>query len=431
MLLLLAYFSGILTVLAPCVLPLLPIILGTSLQGKQKLMIPFVVIASLSLSVFVFSIALKTTTLFIDVPSSFWKYLSGWILVFLGVVTLFPYLWKSLTTKIGFSQKSSELFAENSQKSESVTKYIFLWAALGPVFSSCSPTYALILAIVLPASYLYGVIALLAYILGLATILGLIALLGQKFSGKLKFFANPKGYFQKFLWVLFLLIGLAIITGYDKKIEAKMLDLWILNTTNFEQNILDALDTSAFEENEAEEQKVFQMGQAKKFECQSGSVCEKKDTLPTKDMPLGTPAPDLVGLQNWINADGFSSLSELRGKVVMIDFWTLGCINCINTLPHTQKMHENYAWSWLVILGLHAPEFAYEQKLGTLQDAVNKYGLTFPIAQDNDFATWRAYGNKYWPAFYLIDKTGNIRYTFFGEGKYTEKEAAIKELLAE
>lgn len=126
MLLLLAYFSGILTVLAPCVLPLLPIILGTSLQGKQKLMIPFIVIASLSISVFVFSILLKTTTLFLDVPSNFWKYLSGGILVFLGIVTLFPYLWKSLTTKNGFSQKSSEIFAEHSQKSESIMKYIFL-----------------------------------------------------------------------------------------------------------------------------------------------------------------------------------------------------------------------------------------------------------------------------------------------------------------
>ncbi len=94
-------------------------------------------------------------------------------------------------------------------------------------------------------------------------------------------------------------------------------------------------------------------------------------------------------------------------------------------------MHETYKDEGLVILGLHAPEFAYEQKLENLQAAVEKYGLTFPIAQDNDFATWRAYGNKYWPAFYLIDKAGNIRYTFFGEGKYAEKAAAIQELLAE
>lgn len=120
-----------------------------------------------------------------------------------------------------------------------------------------------------------------------------------------------------------------------------------------------------------------------------------------------------MALQNWINSPEISSIEALRGKVVMIDFWTLGCINCINTLAHTQKMHEQYAKQGLVILGLHAPEFAYEQKLENLKAAVEQYGLTFPIAQDNDFATWRAYGNKYWPAFYLIDKTGNIRYTFF------------------
>jgi cytochrome c biogenesis protein CcdA/thiol-disulfide isomerase/thioredoxin len=429
LLLLLAYFSGILTVLAPCVLPLLPIILGSSLQGKQKLLIPFIVIGSLSLSVFIFSILLKTTTLFLDVPSNFWKYLSGWILVFLGIITLFPYLWKFLTTKIGFSQKSSDIFTQNSQKSESVTKYIFLGAALGPVFSSCSPTYALILSIILPVSYLYGVLALMVYILGLASILGLIAILGQRFSGKLKFFANPKGYFQKILGIIFLCIGLAIITGYDKKIEAYLLDAWFLNTTNFEQNILNALDTSDFEEQD--ETVVFPTLSDTSLECQSGSVCEKKETLPSKDMPLGTRAPDLVGLENWINSTEISSLSELQGKVVMIDFWTLGCINCINTLSHTQKMHETYQSQWLVILWLHAPEFTYEQKLENLQAAVDKYGLTFPIAQDNDFATWRAYGNKYWPAFYLIDKKWNIRFTFFGEGKYEEKEAAIQKLLAE
>lgn len=115
----------------------------------------------------------------------------------------------------------------------------------------------------------------------------------------------------------------------------------------------------------------------------------------------------------------------------MLEFWTLGCINCIRTHEHTQAMQEKYEDQGFMVLGLHTPEFAYERLIENVQKSVNEYGMTYPVAQDNDFKTWRAFNNRYWPAFYLIDAQGKIRYTHFGEGKYDEKEQAIQELLAE
>jgi len=142
-------------------------------------------------------------------------------------------------------------------------------------------------------------------------------------------------------------------------------------------------------------------------------------------------APDLVGLTNWINSESIASLEDLRGKVVLIDFWTYDCINCIRTLPHVQALYEKYDDQGFVVLGLHAPEFSYERKIENVRREVVKHGLTYPIAQDNDFATWNNYKNRYWPAHYLIDKEGRLRHKHFGEGAYDEMDAWVAKLLNE
>ena len=146
-------------------------------------------------------------------------------------------------------------------------------------------------------------------------------------------------------------------------------------------------------------------------------------------LPTLFKAPEISELGDWINSKKISSMKELRGKVVLVDFWTYSCYNCINTFPYVQAWHEKYARDGLVVLGIHAPEFQFERKLDNVKQAVQKHGLTFPIALDNGFKVWRAYGNRYWPAFYLIDKKGVVRYKRFGEGRYRETEAAIVNLL--
>ena len=160
---------------------------------------------------------------------------------------------------------------------------------------------------------------------------------------------------------------------------------------------------------------------------QSEAAPEEARTARTGD---GILAPELVGITGWINSDPFT-LESLRGKVVLLDIWTYTCINCIRTFPYVRAWHERYADRGLVVLGLHAPEFEFEKETQNVVFAALKHDLRYPIAQDNDMATWRALENNAWPAKYLVDKDGYIRYTHFGEGRYAETEQEIRELIEE
>ncbi len=144
----------------------------------------------------------------------------------------------------------------------------------------------------------------------------------------------------------------------------------------------------------------------------------------------GQPAPELQGIAGWINS-GPLTLASQRGKVVLIDFWTYTCVNCIRTLPYLKQWHEKYAPYGLVIIGVHTPEFEFEKLRENVEKAVKEYGLEYAIAQDNDYGTWNAFNNRFWPAKYLIDREGYIRFAHFGEGKYQETEQKIRELLME
>jgi len=142
------------------------------------------------------------------------------------------------------------------------------------------------------------------------------------------------------------------------------------------------------------------------------------------------PAPELTN-SIWLNVDSPLRLAGLRGKVVALEMWTFGCINCQNVMPSLKDWHTRYADQGLVIIGNHYPEFSFEQDLSNLEAAVSEYGIEYAVAQDNNGNTWRAYNNRYWPTLYLIDKKGHIRYVHIGEGRYEQTEAAIEALLAE
>lgn len=235
-LLFLSFLAGILTVLAPCVFTLLPITLGGSATSKS-FMKPLRIILSLSASILLFTMLLKVSTAFIDIPQSFWSYFSGTILILFGLVTLFPALWAKIEIALNLSGKSNSLLSKSSQKG-GVLGDLAIGFALGPVFSSCSPTYALLVATVLPEDFIIGLIYLIAYILGLALILSFIALLGQKFVQKMKWASNPNGVFKKVLGVIFIFVGIFIFTGLDKKLETAILDSGYFNITELENEIL-------------------------------------------------------------------------------------------------------------------------------------------------------------------------------------------------
>lgn len=146
----------------------------------------------------------------------------------------------------------------------------------------------------------------------------------------------------------------------------------------------------------------------------------------------GAPAtaPEFTGIKQWLNSEPLT-MAQLRGKVVLVDFWTYDCINCINTLPHVVRWHDKYKDKGLVVVGVHTPEYAFERKTDNVRAALKRFDIRYPVAQDNGYETWNAYGNRYWPAFYLVNKKGQVVYTHFGEGRYEQTEAKIQQLLAE
>lgn len=223
-----SFVAGILTVLAPCILPLLPVIIGGSglngeKENKLSLLHPIIVVSSLVVSVIVFTLILKSTTLLLGIPVEVWSIISGGIVLLFGINMLFPGLWEKLMVKTGLGLKSNQLLAKTQSKN-AIKKDILLGAALGPVFNSCSPTYALIVAVLLPASFASGLGYLFVYALGLGIILLLISIFGRALVTKMRWMSNPHGWFQKCIGILFIAVGLLVMFGLDKRIQSYVLE---------------------------------------------------------------------------------------------------------------------------------------------------------------------------------------------------------------
>ena len=231
-----SFIAGVLTILAPCILPLLPVVIGTSATGRSR-WTPYIVVGSLSLSIILFTYLLKFSTALIMVPPDFWKFLSGGILILFGLVFVFPVLWEKMPGVAMLSRGSNTLVGAGYQR-KSFWGDALIGAALGPVFSSCSPTYFVILASVLPASFALGSLYLLTYTLGLSMILLLIGLLGQRFADRLAIAADSRGWFKRAVGILFIAVGIFVATGYDKVVQVRILESGFVDSVKWEQNIL-------------------------------------------------------------------------------------------------------------------------------------------------------------------------------------------------
>ena len=234
--LVISFIAGVLTVLAPCILPLLPVVVGSSTPGRSN-RTPYVVVGSLALSIILFTYLLKASTAFIMIPPETWMYLSGGILVFFGLTLVFPALWEHVPGISLISRKSNAVVGSGYQK-KSIWGDALIGAGLGPIFSTCSPTYFVILASVLPASFFLGTVYLLAYVLGLSLILLLIALVGERLVGRLGGLSDSRGWFKRAVGLLFIALGLAIAFGYEKKLEVAILDSGYFDITKVEQFLL-------------------------------------------------------------------------------------------------------------------------------------------------------------------------------------------------
>lgn len=152
------------------------------------------------------------------------------------------------------------------------------------------------------------------------------------------------------------------------------------------------------------------------------------DPVPGTSISAAPLAPEFQGINHWINSAPLT-MSQLRGKVVLVDFWTYSCINCVHVIPHVKELHQRYKDQGLVVVGVHTPEYGFEKIRGNVEDAVKRFGIEYPVAQDNGYDTWEAYNNRYWPALYLIDREGHVVYHHFGEGNYAETEDKVRSLL--
>ena len=415
----LSFVAGVLTVLAPCILPLLPVIVGGSLgatgqeTSKRKV---FVIVGSLGASVIAFTLLLKASTALIAIPSSFWTYLSGGIVLLFGLTLLFPGLWERIPFLSRLSAGSNQLMSMGYQRN-SFWGDIIIGASLGPVFSTCSPTYFIVLATVLPESPVLGLIYLLAYTAGLSLMLLLVGLLGQRFADKLGFAADPHGKFKRTLGAIFIAVGLIVITGTDKQIQIKLLDWGIYDITKVEQWLLRMTEPDS----------------------ESGTVSDMRPTVfdeamrITQKEQLYEKAPEIRGAAGYVNTGGEPiTIGEFRGKkVVLLEIWTYSCINCQRTIPYLKAWDEKYRDEGLQIIGIHTPEFAFEKVQANVENAVREFGIEYPSVLDNDYATWRALGNNYWPRKYLIDIDGFIVYDHIGEGAYEETEQEVQRALME
>lgn len=242
LLLIISFLAGALTVAAPCILPLLPVIVGGAVspvddKNRGKWSRPLVITASLAVSVIVFSLLLKASTALLGVSTMVWQSISAVIVILLGLNFLVPVMWEKLALKTGLANRPNQFLAATSYQ-KGVFRDVLIGGALGPIFTSCSPTYALIVASILPTTLIRGFIYLLAYAAGLSLMLLLIALLGRAFVSRLGWLANPSGTFRRFIGVVFIIVGLAVLFGLDKKAQTFVLDKgWYNPISNFEQNL--------------------------------------------------------------------------------------------------------------------------------------------------------------------------------------------------
>lgn len=421
-LLIISFIAGVLTILAPCTLPLLPVIIGGSVSDipqqpdttdssdlsgvpnnskrKHHMGRAYTVAISLGISVILFTLLLKVSTLLINIKPEVWAVISGIVILLFGLISIFPTLWEKIPLVAKLNVKSNKVLGIGYQK-KSIVGDVIIGASLGPVFSTCSPTYFVILATVLPQSLYLGLVYLCVYALGLVLALLSIAYVGQKLVSKLGGISDTRGWFKKGLGVLFILIGLSIIFGLDKKAEL-------------------ALAQSGFFDISKVEQKLLQLGDKNKSIRLDGSYNQ-------------IPAPEIAAPSGFINTEGKPiTLAQYQGKkVVLVDFWTYSCINCQRTTPYLNAWYEKYKDQGLEIVSIHTPEFAFEKVQSNVQNAVEKLGIKYPVVMDNEFSTWNAFKNQYWPRKYLINSEGAIIYDHIGEGDYFETERAIQGALQE
>ncbi|MBI4009270.1 redoxin domain-containing protein [Candidatus Roizmanbacteria bacterium] len=414
-----AFISGLVTILAPCIWPLLPIVLSSSTTGgKSK---PLGITLGIVISFAVFTLTISYIVKIIPFDPNILRLFAVLIIGFLGLSLVIPQLSQFLE---GWVSRFSGRLAGFTKTSDSGFKGgLVTGLALGIVWSPCAgPILATIATLAATQSVNFGIVLVtIVYVIGVGIPLFLFATVGSRIFSRSRVLSPYTGLIQKIFGVIMILTALAIFTNYDKVLQVKLLDLFPSYS-----NFLFKLESSQAVKQQLDELK------GKKEMPKKAPMNENIIMItPSSSLPNLGPAPEFVGIYKWLNVEKPLTMQELRGKVVLIDFWTYTCINCIRTLPFVTSWYEKYKDKGFIVVGVHTPEFEFEKKTENVLGALKQYNIHYPVPQDNDYKTWDAYNNHYWPAKYLIDTRGNIRYTHFGEGEYEQAEKNIQTLLKE
>jgi cytochrome c biogenesis protein CcdA/thiol-disulfide isomerase/thioredoxin len=425
-----AVLAGAGTALSPCVLPVLPALLSAGGVGGRRR--PLGIVLGLSITFTVTIVGVAKVVDGVGLGSDPLRDVAIVVLLVFGVVLLMP----RLADRIEAPLSRLARFGPRSG-GDGFWSGILVGGALGFVYTPCASP---ILAAVISVSAASGktVVIALAYALGSAVVLLALTLGGRRLFDRVRK-AGRGPLLQRALGVIMILTAVAIITNLDVNFDQFVA-----------QHIPDVNLTASLECSETVTSHLHEIsGHHAKFKVANGSSACGGSGSQVKTAPADAsqatllaaarglqklgPAPEFTDTQDWFNTPGMRplSLTALRGRVVLVDFWTYTCINCIRTLPYLKAWDASYRHDGLTIVGVETPEFAFEHDASNVSNAIKQFGLRYPVVQDNDMGTWNAYGNEYWPADYLIDSTGQVRYATFGEGDYDKTETAIRALLAE
>jgi cytochrome c biogenesis protein CcdA/thiol-disulfide isomerase/thioredoxin len=433
-----AFLSGVITVLSPCILPVLPIVLSGGVGGGKAR--PFGVLTGFVVSFTAFTLALSAIVQALGIPVDALRIVAVVLIILFGVVMLVPWLrnrFELLTSR--FAHRSGK--APDTQKRKGFWSGVVVGLSLGLIWTPCvGPIMASVISLALTQHVDGGSVSItLAYTIGTSIPMLGVMLGGRALLNKVPALTRNAGNIQKVFGALMIVIGVAIGLGWDRQFQTfvlRALPGYGSGLTAIEKTapVLTALKTrQPSPSNAMKAGSVAGMFQAPEVAPVNGILGD-----------YGT-APEFLTTGTWFNTEGISAASgqtsqggsmplmmaSLRGKVVVVDFWTYSCVNCVRTLPYLKAWYNAYRDKGLVIVGVHTPEFEFEKSTANVARAIHELGVTWPVVQDNDYLQWNVYANQYWPAHYFIDAKGHVRYFHFGEGEYDVSEKVIQALLKE
>jgi cytochrome c biogenesis protein CcdA/thiol-disulfide isomerase/thioredoxin len=406
-----AFIAGIVTILSPCILPVLPIILSSSVDetGKRR---PLGVVVGFVLSFTFFTLFLSTIVRVCGVPPDSLRYVAIVVLMLFGLSLFIPRFQNWLETVLAKLTR----FAPTGKDKRGFSGGFVIGLSIGLLWTPCvGPILASVISLALTGTVtLHAVIVTLAYALGTAIPMFFVMQAGSTALQKVPWLTRNLGKIQKAFGVIMILTAVGIYFNVDRKFQTYILTTFPKYGTGL----------TKLEDNELVKEELERLNEKPMDDIEIGKP------ITDETQPKGPLAPKIIPGGKWFNSEPLT-LKELRGKVVVIDFWTYSCINCQRTFPYLRSWWEKYQDKGLVIIGVHSPEFEFEKSEKNLAQAIEDFDLRYPIVQDNNFETWRAYNNRYWPAKYFIDKDGYVRFTHFGEGAYDKSEKIIQDLLKE